>query len=299
MNVLKKLASPFVAIGRWIKETAWVQPLLIVGVIFAIIFSIPYITSGIQSLIDAANDEMNWFENYQLSLDGTYNKNSEANEFFADFVEAQNGNSTSNSEGWVSGTEEGKENAREIMSKYSNGQDRFFLFFVQDDCSACADLKEACEWLIDNWSTYISDVEETPVFQYQSIVCDEEVDEDEYEDTPAFEYLFGDQNFNLFAEAAIDIGQDNNYYRNADSSTQSTIVSNLEALVETDTSSSTLSSDFETPLVVLFDLTDENETDNIISTLFFALEGDDVYEQAEFVGQAWTYEEKFSSNYRR
>ena len=296
-NVLKKIATPFVAAGRWIKETAWVQPLLIVGVIFAIIFSIPYITSGIQALIDAANDDINWYENFQLSLDGTYNKNSEANEFFADFVLAQNGNDEQ--EGWLDQTEEGKENAREIMSKYAYGQgDRFFLFFVQSDCSGCSDLKEASEWLINNWSTYILDTASTPSFAYQSIICDEEVDEEEYEDTPAFEYLLGDQNFNLFAEAAVQVGQDNNYYRNADSTVQETIVSNLEALVYSDESSTTLSENFETPFVILFDLTDENTTTNMISTLFFGLEGDTVYEQAKFVAEAWTYDEKFSSTYR-
>ncbi len=296
-NVLKRLATPFVATGRWIKETAWVQPLLIVGVIFAIIFSIPYITSGIQSLIDAANDHIRWYENFQLSLDGTYNKNSEANEFFADFVLAQFGNNEQ--QGWLDNTEEGKENARSIMSKYAYGTgDRFFLFFVQSDCSGCEDLKEACEWLINNWSTYILDTDTTPSFTYQSIICDEEVDEVEYEDTPAFEYLLGDQNFNYFAEAAVQVGQDNNYYRNADSSVQETIVSNLEALVYSDTSSTTLSEDFQTPFVILFDLTDENTTTNMISTLFFGLEGDTLYEQAKFVAEAWTYDEKFSSNYR-
>ena len=47
MKVLKILATPFIAIWRWIKETAWVQPLLIVGLIFGIIFSIPSITSWV------------------------------------------------------------------------------------------------------------------------------------------------------------------------------------------------------------------------------------------------------------
>ena len=41
MKILKVIATPFVALWRWIKETAWVQPLLIVGCIFAVIFSIP------------------------------------------------------------------------------------------------------------------------------------------------------------------------------------------------------------------------------------------------------------------
>jgi hypothetical protein len=44
MIILKAIGSFFVKIWRWIKDTAWVQPLLIVGAIFAVIFSIPYIT---------------------------------------------------------------------------------------------------------------------------------------------------------------------------------------------------------------------------------------------------------------
>ncbi len=40
----------FAKIWNWIKETAWVQPLLIVGLIFGVIFSIPAITKGIKQL---------------------------------------------------------------------------------------------------------------------------------------------------------------------------------------------------------------------------------------------------------
>lgn len=46
---LKVIGTPFIKLWTWIKETAWVQPLLIVGIIFAIIFSIPSITSWVQS----------------------------------------------------------------------------------------------------------------------------------------------------------------------------------------------------------------------------------------------------------
>ena len=46
MKVLKILATPFIAIWRWIKETAWVQPLLIVGLIFGIMLgdALPHIS---------------------------------------------------------------------------------------------------------------------------------------------------------------------------------------------------------------------------------------------------------------
>ena len=49
MFILKAIGSLFVKLWRWIKETAWVQPLLIVGAIFALIFSIPSITSWVGS----------------------------------------------------------------------------------------------------------------------------------------------------------------------------------------------------------------------------------------------------------
>ena len=39
MVVLRAIGNFFARIGRWIRDTAWVQPLLIVGGIFAIIFS--------------------------------------------------------------------------------------------------------------------------------------------------------------------------------------------------------------------------------------------------------------------
>ena len=39
MKILKAIGAFFARIWRWIKETAWVQPLLIVGAIFAIIFA--------------------------------------------------------------------------------------------------------------------------------------------------------------------------------------------------------------------------------------------------------------------
>ena len=50
----------FIAIGRffkkiweWIKSTAWVQPLIIVAIIFGVIFSINPITNAIKEAVEA------------------------------------------------------------------------------------------------------------------------------------------------------------------------------------------------------------------------------------------------------
>src|SRR5574344_2269684 len=96
MEILKKIAAPFVAIWRWIKETAWVQPLLIVGVIFAVIFSIPSITKAIQSASSGSSDGLDYYKSVQLSLDDAYKGTSEVDKFFTGYEKAQgykNGNS--------------------------------------------------------------------------------------------------------------------------------------------------------------------------------------------------------------
>ena len=91
MNILKKIGTPFIAVWRWIKETAWVQPLLIVGIIFAIIFSIPSITRGIQGLVNQTESDLVYFSERQLSLEGSkvtedHAPDSAANIFFDDFL---------------------------------------------------------------------------------------------------------------------------------------------------------------------------------------------------------------------
>lgn len=284
MNILKKLATPFIAVGRWIKETAWVQPLLIVGIIFGVIFSIPSITSAIQDAMEGGDsDDIAWYKNNQLSLDGTYNKDSDVNKFFSDYVDAQ--------ASWAEGD---KTEAKEIMGKYSNNGGKFFLFFVQDDCSACNDTKDASEYLIENWDNEV-DTEKFPGgFQYRSIICDEDIDKDEYEDQPAFEFIFGDANYYKFAEACNNAGTNNNYYYHTSSDTRTTINSNLKALLESDDASSSLSSNFQTPLCVLIDTTETNDTNYIISTLFYSCEGSNKFERADFLADCWQGKGLFS-----
>ena len=55
MKVLRAIGRFFARIGRWIRDTAWIQPLLIVGGIFGIIFSIPYITNWVKSWFAEGN----------------------------------------------------------------------------------------------------------------------------------------------------------------------------------------------------------------------------------------------------
>ena len=120
MKFLKAIATPFVAIWRWIKETAWVQPLLIVGAIFGVIFSIPSITSWVKSW-DFGDDTYKYLENNQLSLEGlTGEDNSgEVMEFVDAYTEArtkfENGD---------------KAGAREAMKKYAGNDGKMLIYFI-------------------------------------------------------------------------------------------------------------------------------------------------------------------------
>ena len=78
---LKVIGTPFIKLWTWIKETAWVQPLLIVGIIFAIIFSIPSITSWVQSW-NFGSDSYTFLKNNQLSLKGITDTTSEGEAYF-------------------------------------------------------------------------------------------------------------------------------------------------------------------------------------------------------------------------
>ena len=68
MVVLRAIGGFFARIGRWIKETAWIQPLLIVGAIFAVIFAIPHIIDGVKGWFNSSDDANKYFAKTQLSL---------------------------------------------------------------------------------------------------------------------------------------------------------------------------------------------------------------------------------------
>ena len=90
MKVLSAIGRFFARIGRWIKETAWIQPLLIVGAIFAVIFAIPHIINGVKG----------WFNNSDYLADSSKEedllKMVGKDRFFVAFVEKDNGSAADN-----------------------------------------------------------------------------------------------------------------------------------------------------------------------------------------------------------
>ena len=134
MVVLRAIGGFFARIGRWIKETAWIQPLLIVGAIFAVIFAIPHIIDGVKGWFNTSDDANKYFAKSQLSLKNaekfdTNNTGSEVDKFLT-YIE----------------------NGDVEKLKADKRCDRFFVAFVKDD-TACNDLYGGLKTFQDKWKS--------------------------------------------------------------------------------------------------------------------------------------------------
>ena len=114
MKILRAIGAFFAKIGRWIANTAWVQPLLIVGGIFAIIFSIPYIKKGIEGLqTDNTDYKYEYYKEKSLSL----TENGQADRLLGYLEDFEN-------------------KKTEIKKEFGS---QFILTFVQKSCQNCKD----------------------------------------------------------------------------------------------------------------------------------------------------------------
>ena len=178
---MKLIATPFVKLWRWIKDTAWIQPLLIVGIIFGIIFSIQPFVNWIKSLNSDETATVNYFKGYKKSLDGILDvdskegkskavDHSEAGELISNLITAQ--------EAFEGTDEQAKANALKNLPA-----EKFFLAFVQDSCSGCSEAKKGFKTLQDNWGKdyyvprdqYGNELKDQK-FNLITIFCDESVE---------------------------------------------------------------------------------------------------------------------------
>ena len=137
MIVLRAIGRFFAKIGRWIRDTAWVQPLLIVGGIFAIIFSIPHITSWVSSWFKKGNAADSFYSNYALSYSGIEKQKSEIDQLFT-YMEEQEKPAAS-------------QNADVINKGKKKFGEKFFLCFVQKGCADCETNYKGFKTLKSNW----------------------------------------------------------------------------------------------------------------------------------------------------
>ncbi|MFA5421922.1 MAG: hypothetical protein WC344_03960 [Bacilli bacterium] len=198
MKILKVIGAFFVRIGRWIKDTAWVQPLLIVGAIFAIIFSIPSIVDWVETLAEEAKSSEKYYTKYQRSLAG--GETSAADELLADIQD---------------------------KSAKSTVGEKFFLVFVNDECEGCDSAKKGFETLEKRWNGTLAPKSDDLPFKLVSIFTNEETDETTSRESAFVQFL--NRNGEFFSDAAL-AGKNSYYFLNGKTSE-----SDLDILESADT----------------------------------------------------------------
>ena len=142
MFVLRAIGRFFAKIGRWIRDTAWVQPLLIVGGIFAIIFSIPKIVEVVDKMNKESNAAQTFFENKMISSQGENGKVSEGSSLDKYFTILENKDNK------YDNVDAAYADVKDALKL--NGEKRFFIIFV-DKTNTCDSLYTGLNYLKNNW----------------------------------------------------------------------------------------------------------------------------------------------------
>lgn len=256
-KILAAIGQFFVRIGRWIKDTAWIQPLLIVGVIFGVIFSIPSIVKGIESINEKRNSAHTYYNKFLVSLKKA--EDSEAQKLFDKIYNTEN-----NTDGPKFGDKDAK---------------KFFIVFTSETCEVCNQAKEGFEEL----SKYKADQFKGAKFNMKTIDIGEDTDNDWKDSNSSAKSAweaFLDRNI-LYFEGFASAAQESNYYLNGKISDKE-----IEERIQ-----SADASKFVTPTIMLVDFTEGN---NGVTSVFFSYQGDTAAKKAAFFLSAWNYTGDFA-----
>ena len=265
MVVLRAIGSFFKKIWDWIKQTAWIQPLLIVGVIFGVIFSIPSIVKAVKANRKEKSTYAAYYHNFKLSLEG--GKDSDADKFTDDLFKVMY-----------------EDKVDEFRSAHSDLGDKFFVAYVAKDCDKCESAKEGFKKFQDDFSKYV-DADETNSFHLVTIFTDDETSETEEDKTAFVKYLGRHQEF--FAEVGSR-AYETDYYKNGHLSD-----SDLTALETAD------EDDFLTPSIFLVELGQTGkavEYGSGVTEVMFGVDGNDKSSKALTLSDCWRHAGDFSNN---
>ena len=273
MVVLRAIGGFFARIGRWIKETAWIQPLLIVGAIFGIIFAIPHIINGVKGWFNESDSANKYFAKFQVSLDkaneipdGKYVGSSKVDDLFTNL---ENGD------------------AEKVTKDYG---DKFFLAFIKEDSTSCEDLFGGLKTFQDKFNKNAEFNGLDGKFALHTIYTDSTVEVDD-EDVNLFDQVWLNH-YDFFETLSDGTYLPFTYYAQNKSYNASNYESNF-------TSTSLDSCPMSTPLVMFFDFTDKNPIDKDdqkivgLSDVIFTVDGSSDLERARTLKKCWSHADIF------
>ena len=277
MKILSAIGRFFARIGRWIKETAWIQPLLIVGAIFAVIFAIPHIINGVKGWFNDSDAANTFYAQYRLSLTG------------ADKIKTGEDVGSSQVDKFFTYLADPTQEAE--LLKMTGNEQRFFVAFVEKESSSAKDLYGGLKKFKEKWNDaeFSSSLENKGHFKLLTIYTDTE--------NSAGENLFDmvwRNHYGLFEDLADGNFLPNTYYAqnsgyNSDNYANNFVVSDEK----------TEECPINTPLLMYFDFTDDNPNKdkdpavNGLSDVIFSVKGDSDLEKARTLKRCWTHTEEF------
>ncbi len=298
MNILKSIGASFTKLWRWIRETAWVQPLLIVGAIFAVIFSIPKATSWVQSF--GVGTSTAYYMAQKKTLEGENHKDSEITTEADKLTYALMKWSNFADQHEYATYDEFKTNfeASEEKSIIDRaGGEKFYLVYVAKGNDACDSVQEGFENLQNNWgvdSRYAPS--DSRSFAFSTIYTDEDSTNDddfviESEKSAFNRYLLKFDDLGFFADAGARFDTCP-YKKNANLTSSSNYDNFIDAGTKLDSSS------FIKPTVILVDFSKEAfDLGRVgVSEILFGVSGNTAYEKAELLLQMWNHADSDSSN---
>jgi len=263
MVVLTAIGRFFKRIWDWIKQTAWIQPLLIVGLIFGVIFSIPAIVKAVNASKKEKNTYIAYYHDFKLSLEGE--AESEADKFTTKLNEVMNDSS--------------KE--AEFKNEFGDLGDKFFVAYVAKECDKCEKAKEGFSTFQERFDSYAKDFEANK-FHLVTIFTDDENADTTESQTAFVKYLERHQDFFASAGAAIS----ETPYRK--SHLQDADVEYFETANP---------DEFLTPTIMLVELgnvASSRHVDAGVTELMFGVEGETKGEKAQTLADFWNHAGEFS-----
>ena len=270
MKVLSAIGRFFARIGRWIKETAWIQPLLIVGAIFALIFAIPHIINGVKGLFDESDAANKYFAKYQLSL-----KNAD---------ELENDVGTSEVDKLFTYLTDETKTAEDVKKEYA---ERFFVAFIEKDNSSCKDLYGGLKTFQDKWSENNAEFnlksDEWGQFKLYTVYMDSISTKDD--ETNLFDKVWN-THYELFETMSDGTYLPNTWYAKNKGYKESNYISAF-------TSDKDKECPMSAPTLMFFDFSDKNPIDNQkvkgLSDVIFTVDGSSDLERARTLKRCWTH----------
>ena len=266
MVVLAAIGRFFKKIWDWIKQTAWIQPLLIVGIIFGVIFSIPSIVKAVNASKKEKSTYAAYYHNYKLSLEG--GEDSEADKFTYDLYNVMNN--------------ENESTLKSFRDAHGDLGDKFFVVYVEKECPKCEEAKEGFKKFQDDFSKYV-DKDETNSFNLVTIFADDETSETEENQSAFIKYLERHQDF--FQEIGSRASEFD-YVKG-----KHVEESDVNAMEIADPK------EFLTPTVFLVELGGVGKSEEFgsgVTELMFGVNGSDKYSKAMTLSDCWRHAGDFS-----